>query len=434
MSKKKFISFLGTSNYHYCNYSSAGKEAVKNVKYVQEATIKQHCMDYDNFIFFLTQDALKKNWLDNGHFDTEGKQIVNSGLQSCLNKMGLDEKLEPVVIKEGFNNEEIWGIFQSIYQKISDNDQIVFDITHAFRFLPMLGMVLINYLKTLKNVEVKGIYYGAFEALGPAHIVKKMNADERNVEILDLLNFSLLQDWTIAAHAMLKFGNTEKLSELAKMEINPLLKASEGNDTDAANLRSFINPLNSIFQNIAACRGKAVYVNKDYENVNKSLGQLKKDLIPPMKPLIEKLEDRVQLLNSNKHIMNGFKAVEWCIEYDWIQQGFTILFETGISYILWKNDLDIDNLNHRNITSSCFTIHQKSIPENEWGKNTSENIEVTKKVLTSRIFIAICPEMASLQHTRNDINHAGFRNNPMPYKKLKAFLINTYNAIVLKMA
>jgi len=432
MSKKIYISFLGTNDYLNCNYVCPGKEKVDNIKYIQEAVISQYCKDFDKFIFFLTEESIEKNWHDNGHKDKLNQVIENKGLYSRLQKLGLKGEIKTVQIKEGFNNNEIWEIFNKIYNEIDEDAKIVFDITHAFRFLPMLGMVLINYLKTLKNASILGIYYGAFEALGPGYEIKRINIEDRNVDVLDLTNFSLLQDWTIAANALTEFGDIGKLVDLAKSQISPILKETKGKDEDAQNMRHFITPLKSIFEQIATCRGKNIYNNDDYDKVNESLEKLKREMIPPMTPLIEKLEERLSILNSNYEIMNGFRVIKWCIDYNWIQQGYTILFETVISYILKCNSLDYNIQENRDIASRCFKIFNDDIPENEWFGINAENKIITRDILNSEEIKLLGKYMATLQSHRNDINHCGFRDSPIKSSKIKENLENIYCEILSK--
>ncbi|MBW1982608.1 MAG: TM1812 family CRISPR-associated protein, partial [Deltaproteobacteria bacterium] len=69
---KIYISFLGTSNYIECTYYYKNTDPVRNVRFVQEATLKTFCSDWtadDKIFIFTTDEAYSKNWLDNGHID-----------------------------------------------------------------------------------------------------------------------------------------------------------------------------------------------------------------------------------------------------------------------------------------------------------------------------------------------------------------------------
>jgi len=80
---------------------------------------------------------------------------------AALNKLC---DFEPIKIPNGKSEEEFWIIFDKITSVINEGDEIVFDITHGFRSQPFIVIVLLLYLKALKNIKIKNILYGAFEA------------------------------------------------------------------------------------------------------------------------------------------------------------------------------------------------------------------------------------------------------------------------------
>lgn len=421
MGRKVFISFLGTNAYVPCNYISPNRLSTSNIKYVQEATIKHHCLDFDKFYFFLTDEAKDKNWLpDDGLFNK---------LRSFLKEDMVFSKHIP----NGFTSEEIWKIFEIVYKEIEPQDELVFDITHAFRSLPMLGMVLINYLKAVKKVQIKGIYYGAFEALGPVKTVLEIPVEKRNVQILDLTSFSVLQDWVLAANNFYEFGNVEKLTLLAKNEINPILVDTEGKDINASNIRDLIDPLSKLFDDINTVRAKELYKGEKYKKIKNALKKLKKSVIPQLNPIIQELEKMFMPLKEEDDIINGFHIVKWCIEFGYIQQAYTLLIETVVSYVLFKEGLDWNNLNNRQILNSCFNIFENKTPENKWTGIAACEKETTLKLLSSPYMVALSNIIVSLIDVRNDVNHAGLKENSRSSKKLKDQINKLYCEIISKL-
>jgi CRISPR-associated Csx2 family protein len=68
-----------------------------------------------------------------------------------------------VDIPDGKSEEELWEIFEAISKAVQEGDEIVFDITHGFRSLPMIAMLTIAYLKQVKGVKVQHVVYGVYE-------------------------------------------------------------------------------------------------------------------------------------------------------------------------------------------------------------------------------------------------------------------------------
>ncbi|MBU0698719.1 MAG: TIGR02221 family CRISPR-associated protein, partial [Proteobacteria bacterium] len=69
-----YLSFLGTNDYLSCCYFKNDKK-LENVRFVQQATLKFFCDDWtleDRILIFTTDEAYRKNWLNDGHQDHEG--------------------------------------------------------------------------------------------------------------------------------------------------------------------------------------------------------------------------------------------------------------------------------------------------------------------------------------------------------------------------
>ena len=181
--RKVFISFLGTTGYTVCNYyfDDDVQNRVCNVRHVQEAIVRHECgawTEKDKVMIFLTDKARKTNWESGKFGEKETDDKTNPpikagddkwGLQKQLLKWAEEKGLPESVIEdvnlpnEGFSEEEIWGLFNTIENKVEKGDEIYFDFTSGFRSLPMLGIVLLTYLKNTKDIVIGEIYYGALK-------------------------------------------------------------------------------------------------------------------------------------------------------------------------------------------------------------------------------------------------------------------------------
>ena len=131
---KVYLSFLGATDYIPCTYFRENIGEVKNARFVQQAMIGLFCKDWnqeDRICIFTTNAAETKNWNDNGHVRKYASEC--KGLKSCIDQFNLDVDVRNISIPEGKNEKEIWEVFQIIYDCINLNDEVIFDITHAFR-------------------------------------------------------------------------------------------------------------------------------------------------------------------------------------------------------------------------------------------------------------------------------------------------------------
>lgn len=441
--RKILLSFLGTNNYLDCNYYLEGQpeKKVDNVKYIQEALVKMYCTDFskdDEVLLFLTEKAETMNFLDNGQFTPKTKSLdfPNKGLKSKLETLqnaGFQFELNHKRIKEGFSQEEIWSIFETVADEIQEGDQVILDITHAFRFLPMLGIVLLNYLKTTKNVNVIGIHYGAFEKLGSFQEVKEMKIEDRNAPILDLKTLLEFQTWTSAVNSFVKFGEIKELSGLSQPEIQNLMTKSKGADLVTKDLRYIIDQLAILTSNLQTNRLN-ILLDQDFLIFKEKLEKLHDTeiTVKPFNQILKLIERKVTPIITSKELI-WLESAKWCLEHKLVQQAFTQLQEGLLTYsmslfereIISSDEVKISfekhqapkipergNIHHRLFYSSLLYFIYKT-SQNKIKEDDSADFKEISQLFQTDFFINLGSLYAHITEPRNDINHAGIRNDPM---------------------
>ncbi len=420
-----YLSVLGTSPYVPCNYETDSLARVENVRFVQEATLSLNCRDWtaEDCIFILTtEEAFNKNWMDGGH------QEFSEGLQSRIERLNLRAKAESVNIPSGKTLDEIWEIFNLIYDLLNDDDHVIFDITHAFRSIPMLAIVVLNYAKVLKKINLMGIYYGAFEVLGgsPSYVEENIHLKDRKVPIFDLTAFNSLLEWSSAIHQFVNSGHASPVKELAESELKPILRDQIHRREAANQLKSMSRQLVKFSNIMATCRGHEI--PDIIDTLKKIFNHSKEiDLIPPMKPLMGKIHREINRFSDND-TRNGIQAARWCLEHNMVQQGFTILQETFISCLVKMVDADIFDEKIRNKVnpavrnaSQAFdsvACHQSSAQHNDLDMKFMELFRNNKSLLSL---------MNRLIDCRNDINHAGYNRRAKQADRFRSQLEECIN-------
>ena len=171
MARKVFISFLGSSFYEECRYSS-GEFISNKTHFVQQATLEwikfkeETYPDVAKILVTNGEDgSRKRNW-DNDiterlNVRTNQKEPY-SGLEKILGELGINASA--VDIPDGKNELEIWGIFETVFEQLKKNDELYLDLTHGFRYLPMLLLVMSEFAKKTKQITVVHISYGNHES------------------------------------------------------------------------------------------------------------------------------------------------------------------------------------------------------------------------------------------------------------------------------
>lgn len=422
MGRKVFISILGTGPYSECNYVKDNFSCKS--RYIQIATLKYldeklksenngfSQKDNDVAIFFLTKKSETDQW-EIGKTKEESGFVEKSGLKEELENLNLDLNIEHRPIVDGKNEEEIWEIFKTIYDEIQENDELYFDITHAFRYLPMLLLTLINYSKFLKRVSLKSITYGNF-----------MVVDD-DKPIMDLTAISSLQDWTFAAGQYLDSGNVDKIYELAQDKYE-----------------TFANALKEVIGERQTCRGIDIISSKSFADLVSCVERI--DLEQPnnpIVPIIDNIKSSFKGFDINENIKNGLQAAIWCFDNKLYQQSITILLETIISDVCQKNNFDWKTRKYRDYVVSVFVIKRDNIPQTGWQykeKEGTSKFEKEKQCLETIFNSQITDDWYDIyiktDKLRNDIDHAGMRQNAKTRDQFVEDMTEIINLLKLKLS
>ncbi len=476
-----FISVLGTSLYEPVVYHFPGGEREgKEQEFVQIAILEKfrnQITEGGRISIFLTDGSKKRNWENRIYHDkdvqfserwTSGrKQEIREG----HDKRGMEfilrtdypelwERTEGIQIRNASTEEEIWSVFETIFNTIEEKDEIIFDITHSFRSIPMLAITIINYAKVLKNCTLKGIYYGAYEAA----------VIEENVKyapIVDLTVYNEILEWTNAAEAFMQYGFASKMKEVydRKMREIPNDKKKEwgpigGKITAMQNLSSAIFTCRGTDASKLKSGNKSTFAQKSvknaYQNLVEKSNKVPRDKnreIKPLYPLIEKIEERYrEYFSGESNFEIGCGVVRWSIRNSMVQQGYTALEETMITYLCAQYGLDDrtektrENIVGKTVTGIAKYIEQKQSAayfethreeafeaiyrvRSENGMREEEQKEKIKEIVMTlpMPFVKLCKKV---KDRRNDINHFGFRDNPLSTDTLNKELSKLYAEFV----
>jgi CRISPR-associated Csx2 family protein len=428
MGRKVFISFLGFTNYESIRYARDDNDSASAIplRFIQEATllkIKEQFGKNDKILILTTKGALK-NWHDGEHQNFKSNNLEwHEGLNSRLGKLNLLADYQNIDIKDGQDTDEIWSIFNVIFNLLEEYDELYFDITHGFRTLPMLNMVLINYAKLLKSITVNGIFYGAYEA-------KKTVNNIEYAPIWNLKSFVDLQDWTNSANIFLKTGNAIEL-------------ATRINDD---NYNSLKESLTLYSKQLLVNRGLDIYDGEITLKLKNQLQDIEKNssTSPALTPILQKIKNEFTHYEKD-NALNGFLAVRWCINNGLIQQAATLLEEFIITFVMTEiGEADsLTDYDKRTTVGSTLAIGKdkpfnfQKIPLQEEDADLckieailnfhdwqNRVVPVIKNLPYQKDILKILNNLKN--PIRNDINHAGFRERARDFDSLEDSIKSRY--------
>lgn len=148
-------------------------------------------------------DGLEEQWLAisdavNSDQVTEAMLIPFSKYLTQI----LSISVECILISPARNEIEQISILSKLSELLVENEQVVLDITHSFRHLPLIALVAARFLKVIKNIDIKQIYYGNFLHGEPVH------------PVLELKGLLTMLDWIDALGTFDKDGDYAAFSSL----------------------------------------------------------------------------------------------------------------------------------------------------------------------------------------------------------------------------
>lgn len=173
----KLLTFLGTTSYFSTTYVWETQE--KTTEYVAAALAEFFAVE--TVQTFLTTEARAKHW----------HVFKNTVLNA-----------KDIPIPSGQTEDELWQIFEAVVNSVEPGEEIILDVTHSFRSIPLFVFLAGIYLQKSRNVTISGVYYGAYER------------DRERSPIFNLTPTLKFADWLIATD---KFLNTGSAADLAKL-------------------------------------------------------------------------------------------------------------------------------------------------------------------------------------------------------------------------
>lgn len=434
MARKVLISFLGTGSfasketrtYRTANYHLGEKE-LGNYPFISAALRKHY--DIDCILLVGTVHSMWEEvyrW-----FCEDNKQAIDedayiSIADACENSNYLSELTIPhkelieqtmgsgskvVLIKYGLNEEEIrvnTDIILGLQQYLHNSDELIVDVTHSFRSLPLFMMNLLFYLKnvSLKKISITHIHYGMLD------ISKELGY----TPIIDLNSMMDVNDWITGAYSFSEFGNSYKISKLVESEdkgVSTLL-------LEFSNLMN-LNHLHAI-QKISQRLGSIK---------NKSYATLLPELT--INPIVQSFINQFNV-NGDNHSLFQLKVARWQLDHRKYAQAMLTAQESMITYVCEQNKLKWDDFDNRELAKSllsyqnipgarCDKLLKKIYRDLKPLRNcTAHSIETTKNVPEMlRILNACMLEIESIISQSKGIHHQPSADNR------KCLLINFSN-------
>jgi len=304
----KLITALGAGKYEPVTYR--WNAHTYETSFVQEAFV--HWLKPEVTCVLLTEKARETHWNN-----------LCQRLQEHTQTVAID-------IPDGKRESELWQIFTRISDAVHEGDEIAFDITHGFRSLPVLALLTIAYLKQIKQVKVRYILYGAFDA-----------KDEQGTPVFDLTPFADLLEWLVAAKMFTATGDSSELGRLIQEVQNDAYRnrGAYGENLPRA-LKNFGMALEEVSNDLLLARVPNLpdsirRLAQRQSEANTEVGQWTQ----PLTLLLDKIATAYAPFQDDS-LSTQAALIRWYFKHNHIMQAMTLAREWVVSYHLHKEGRD----------------------------------------------------------------------------------------------
>ena len=399
---RKLITFLGTGKYETCTYKIDGFIA-EPTNYVQEALIDLYLKQktpVDEIHILLTPEAKNANWSGDHSLYHKLRKFEENGLWIQTHDISSEQSIET-----------IWQLFETIIKIMENQDRVIFDITHSFRYQPMLALLSIHFARITKNIQVDGIYYGVYDP----------KAEIKEFPIIDLTSLVDMQDWITNVYTFTKTGRVEGLTDWIKEKDIAIRKKERRTTIDLKYVRQLAESWDELIS--ALQTNRIMDLPEKAEYAIESIEQIKEVMLRPaflpLTELLTKVKKDIQSMVDKDPVLSGLAAIEWCWKHGLYQQSYTMAGELMITATCLKFGFEMSKRDDRLKASKAINSAIKIVQKLKIECEDDDDHHIQKMIDHLLNFPALLKIIHQIGDNRNDINHAGMREHPLSAKDLE---------------
>ena len=324
--------------------------------------------------------------------------------------------VEGVDIPMGSAAEELWQIFDCISSQVAPGEEVAFDITHGLRHHPLLGLLAAIFLRSGLDIDLKAVLYGAFDV--------GMQVSQGVTPMFDLTPLLTLLEWSVAADRFNRTGDANYLASLLLKQRKGLAQSAgkdKGKLSQVGDLGRLANDLIEISQSLRLIRPvlamqKISGLGKRIENAIPILNE--SAATHPFSLLLDRVGESFASLGfvnplSPETIVESIakqrRIITWYVEHEQWVQAISLSREWLVNWFMIH--LKINNLVQKDARQRVEGVVNAEAYDLKQAKQA--------KIPFSPLFLNLVPEIEvalnlwnSLTDVRNDIDHAGMREQP----------------------
>lgn len=325
------------------------------------------------------------------------------------------ERVRFDTVPHGSNSDELWALFQALLDALAaDSDMLIIDITHGFRSQPFFAAACVGYLQALRKLpDQVEVIYGAYEA----------RAEDRT-PVWRFTEFLELMTWASGVGTFVETGLADPLIEtLRRVDDDMRRQLARQGEKQFPPTQALVKAIEQFTNDLTTlripqllrgyCQGMqepnaAVSSSSALLQAVDEYGQQSAAAIPALAPLLKRLRTIAKGLPiTSLHGQEADQAMrrlaERYLHLRRYPEAAVVVREAHVSRYA-----DSPAATEAGVTS-LYSDEARAKAESRW-KSQDHNAQTVANI-------------------RNDIEHAGFRVQPMDGKKLRKQIENLVSTL-----
>lgn len=387
----KLVAFLGKGKYDTTEYVWGDRSLICQYSMVASTSF----MEADQVVVFATREARESH-----------EQPLRQAMPEWAH-------LEVIEIPRGEKQEELWEIFSLVAGAVQNRDVLVFDVTHGLRSFPIIGVLAAAFLRSALGLDLRAVLYGAYD-------VRDQSVTPSRTQMFDLTPLLTLLEWAVAADRFNRTGDSRYFASLLKQKQAHLAKQFQGRReelTQLGDLGRLSGALSEISQSLALIRPHLAMqqIAALRPKMEKALPLLEKE-VKPFRLVFDIVLNAYESLALSEPTSEPWKdlecerrMIEWYADREHWVQAISLTREWLLSWVMYHLGLNsFTDLSDRHRIESVVNSEADEFVQAK-RDGTEFNSVFLKQIPNLDRVLGLWKNVAEV---RNDIDHAGMRQNP----------------------
>ncbi|MFZ5809614.1 MAG: TIGR02221 family CRISPR-associated protein [Chloroflexota bacterium] len=320
-----------------------------------------------------------------------------------------------VPVPKGETETELWEIFSKVAKNVEPGEEVAFDVTHGLRSFPLIGILTAAFLRVGMDVSLKAVFYGAFD-------VRDRSVTPHRTRMFDLTPMLSLLEWAAAADRFNRTGDARYFASLLKQQQKKLALQDQRQPErldQIGHIGRLASILTDISQSLSLIRPHLAMqlietLPKKTESALPILAEA--EAAQPFQLLLDSTLNTYQPLamsdpsaDPRQDLLTQRVLINWYAEREHWAQAVSLAREWLVSWVMIHLGL-----------KDLITLSDRQRIEHVVNSEAEEYLKTIKQDAAFQpVFLKSIPDIEkvlslwkSLTETRNDIDHAGMRENP----------------------